>query len=464
MSRSISLLIVLALLFTLVPGAAAQASTVTVKDNGADIKFPEQITFSANFDSDTPIQKVVLEYGVKQMTCGQVIAKAFPDITPGQSVAAAWTWEMKQSGSLPPGATVWWRWRVTDAQGREIVTNEKETTWLDAEHDWQTITGGNINLHLYNGGSTFGQTLHDSAVQSLDSLAKVTGLSNEQPIDLYIYGSTDDLRQAVLYEPGWTGGLAYPSNNIVIIGIDPNQLDWGKRTEAHELTHVLVGRLTFSCLSDIPTWLNEGLAVYGEGGLDKASQDQFDTAVADDTLMSVRALSGGFSEDPAKADVSYSESYSIVKYLIDTYEQDKMLEFLGVLRDGSTVEAALQKVYGLGIDELEDAWRAAIKAKPRAEAGQKPTPTVEPTPVPTYVPVANTAVDATPVPTRARPTPTPIVIAQNPTGVPTVVSTPLAEATSNTGLLIGAGAVLVLVLLGIIGVAIINRRMQRMDS
>ncbi len=266
-----------------------------------------------------------------------------------------------------------------------------------------------------------------------------------------------------MYEPGWTGGQAFARNNIVIIGIEPSQLDWGKRTEAHELTHVLVGRLTFSCLSDIPTWLQEGLAVYGEGGPDKASQDQFDTAVTKDTLMSVRALSGGFSEDPAKADVSYSESYSIVKFLIDTYQQDKMLEFLGVLRDGSTVEEALQKVYGLGIDELEDAWRASINARPRTEAGQKPTPTVEPTLVPTYVPVANAALDATPVPTRARPTPTPIVVAQNP-AAPTPASNPAADSASNTGLIIGAGVVLVLMVLGIIGVVIINRRMQRMDS
>ena len=74
------------------------------------------------------------------------------------------------------------------------------------------------------------------------------------------------MRDAVLYEPGWTGGLAYPDHNIVIIGITPDQMDWGKRTQAHELTHVLVGQLTFSCLGDMPTWLNEGLAMYGEGG------------------------------------------------------------------------------------------------------------------------------------------------------------------------------------------------------
>ena len=35
---------------------------------------------------------------------GEVIAKAFPQFTPGKTVEAEWTWEMRQSGSLPPGA------------------------------------------------------------------------------------------------------------------------------------------------------------------------------------------------------------------------------------------------------------------------------------------------------------------------------------------------------------------------
>ena len=34
--------------------------------------------------------------------------------------------------------------------------------------------------------------------------------------------NAQDMRDAVLYEPGWTGGLAYPDHNIVIIGIAPD--------------------------------------------------------------------------------------------------------------------------------------------------------------------------------------------------------------------------------------------------
>lgn len=77
----------------------------------------------------------------------------------------------------------------------------------------------------------------------------------------------------------------------------------GKRTAAHELTHVLVGNRAFSCIGSIPTWLNEGIAVYGEGGPEARAIEQFEAALADNTLLSVRSLSGGFAEDPQQADL-----------------------------------------------------------------------------------------------------------------------------------------------------------------
>jgi len=460
MRRWLLLVTVLGLFWVAIQPARAQA-TITVANDQPQLEFPDRLTFQADFKSDRPIEKVVLEYGVDQWTCGTVIAKAFPEITPGQEVSAAWTWEMKQSGSQPPGSKIWWRWRLTDPQGQETVTNRQETVWLDDQHEWQTVSGDNINLHWYNGESAFGNELHQSAVDSLADLAQVTGLRTATPIDLYIYSNTDDMRDAVLYEPGWTGGLAYADHNIVIIGIAPDQMDWGKSTQAHELTHVLVGQLTFSCLSDIPTWLQEGLAVYGEGGPDTGSRQSFEQAVKDNTLLPVRSLSGGFSEDPAKAGVSYTQSYSLVEFLINKYDQAKMLELLDTLRGGATVDEALQKVYGFDIEGFEDAWRADIGARAQSGDRAKPTPTLIPTEVPTFAPAVIAQTGPTLAPARMRPTPTPIVLAT--TDAPSAtVSAPAAEPANYLPIIV--------IVIGVVGVAIIvagliiGRRKQRMDA
>ncbi len=456
--------LILCLLMALMPiKAQAQAAVVATNDR-ATLDFPNSLTFSVHLKSGTKINQVVLEYGVDQLTCGNVIAQAFPTFTSGLETDAKWTWEMKQTGSQPPGAKIWWRWRVTDADGKESVTDQQSVVWLDNQHPWQTTSGGLLNLHWYSGGSTFGPELHDSAIKSLADLAVATGLKLDAPTDLYIYASTQDMQDAILYEPGWTGGQAFPSNNIVIIGIAPSELDWGKRTEAHELTHVLVGHLTFSCLGDVPTWLNEGLAMYGQGGLEPDQQTLFDNALKDDTLLPVRSLNGGFSEQSSEANLSYGESYSLVNFLVKQYGQDKMIALLKILRDGSTIDDALKSIYNFDTDGFEDAWRASIGAKPRTIGNASPTATPQPTIVPTYVPVSGAPIGPTPAPTRDRPpTETPAAIAQaSSTITPPPTAAPIDQTTSSSNLIvpIAIGAAVILI---VIVVIVISRRSQRMN-
>jgi hypothetical protein len=395
---------------SLVTPAHAQSSIRVISD-AASLTFPESLLFQAEFRSGANITSVVLEYGVDQLTCGKVEARAFPQLTPAVDVKVDWTWEMRQSGSLPPGTTVWWRWLVSDAGGTHFTSPTKTILWLDAIHPWRVINGGNINLHYYNGGASFGQQLHDSASQALVRLSQDVGVSTESPVDIYIYANQSDMLAAVLYAPSWSGGKPYPQSNIIIIGVSPQEVDWGMNTEVHELTHVLVGHLTFSCLGFIPLWLDEGLAMYGQGGVQAAEQAQFDQAKAADQLPSLRSLSGAFSAEASRAILSYTEVYSVVDFMLKTYGRDKMTALLLDLRDGQTTDEALQTVYGLNTDGLENAWRTSIGAPSHVD-NSKATPLSTPTQVPTFLPIGAAPVAAaghsTPQPTQAEAAATPM--------------------------------------------------------
>lgn len=387
------------------PAHAARAASVTVSTDEAVLDFPQSIRFHVTLASPIRITSLVLEYGDTEKTCGEVVAKAYPQFKPGTRVEADWVWDMRQSGSLPPGAPLWWRWRITDETGAETVTDQKSVTWLDKAHSWQTMTKGQIRLHWYKNSAGMAQQLLDAADAGLTRTEQQTGLTNDQPVDLYIYANNDDMQDAILYEPGWTGGLAFPSLNIVIIGIAPAQLDWGRTAEVHELTHVVVGHFTFTCLGGLPTWLNEGLAVFSEGALDPESQQQFDTAVRTNELLPIRSLSGPFSEVPSRTYLSYSESFSIVSFMLEAYGREKMTALLVQLRDGNTLDEALTAVYGFNVDGLEDAWRAEIGAQPR-QSSAAPTALATPTFVPTIVPVSGALPAVTPTPVNV-PTLTP---------------------------------------------------------
>jgi hypothetical protein len=451
--RHLFLALVLSLSLLSVTAAAAPPASVTSTD--ILLNFPEAATFRASITGETEITSVVLEYGNEQQTCAEVIARAYPQFTPGKTVEVQWTWEMRQSGSLPPGARLWWRWRVTDANGDETVSPTQTAIWLDDVHRWQTMNAGEyLRLHWYEGNQNFARELAEAASQGLEFNAAQSGLTVEAPIDIYVYASTDDLKDAVLYEPSWTGGQAFPDHNIVILGISESDLAWGRDAIVHEITHVLVGHLTFSCLGDVPTWLNEGLAVYSEGGLDPISQRQLDDAVRQDTLLTIRSLSSGFSEVAEKAYLSYSQSYSIVKFLIETYGQEEMNDLLLSLRDGLTIDEALLQTYGFDVEGLEEAWRSAVGAPVQPDVAQ---PTAQPTPtfVPTIVPIGGVSaavqVTLTPVPTSS--------FNEQPTPAPTRTGPPLALT-----LILLTMCCAFLVLIGVVILGFVVRRQNRMEG
>jgi hypothetical protein len=301
------------------------------------------------------------------------------------------------SGSLPPGASIWWRWLYTDGTGAQFASDTKTATWIDDIHDWQTISSGDLRLHWYGNDKSFAQTMLDAGLEGLRRNKEQAGLTTDAPVDLYVYPNYDDMKDAILYEPSWTGGMAFPEYNIFIMGISESDSTWDQNTVIHELTHILIGHFTFSCIGSVPTWLNEGLAMFSEGKLDADMQAQLDQAIHDDTVLSVRSLNGGFSELSDKANLSYSQSQSIVSFLVQTYGQEKLTQLLAALRDAKPIDDALLEVYGFDTDGLEDAWRQSVGAAPRAVSAQ---PTSQPTAtfVPTYVPVSGIPLAVTPTP------------------------------------------------------------------
>jgi len=416
--------------------------------------FPNTATFSATLTANAAITSVALEYGSKQQTCGDVVAKAFPQFTSAKTAQVEWTWDMRQSGSLPPGATIWWRWRYTDETGAEFVSEQKTATWLDAAHNWQSLASpsGDLRLHYYDKSETFAKSMLDAGVEGLRRNKEQAGLTTGAPVDLYVYPNYDDMKSAILYEPSWTGGMAFPEYDIFIMGISSSDATWDQNTVIHELTHVLIGHFTFSCIGTVPTWLNEGLAMFSEGKLDSHMQAQLDQAIRDNTLLSVRSLNGGFSELPDKANLSYSQSQSIVSFLIATYKQEKMTQLLSALRDAKPIDAALTEVYGFDTDGLEDAWRKSVNAQPRNVSAQ---PTIQPTPtqVPTYVPVSGAPLAVTPTPYVI-----PTSSLDRPTPTPSANSNPLANSSFITlSVVLACICLIILLVIGIFALGLMVR-------
>ena len=168
------------------------------------------------------------------------------------------------------------------------------------------------------------------------------------------------MRSAVLFPQAWTGGLAFTSHNILLITVDPAEFDTYISGMIHELAHLLVSELTFNCFGDLPTWLEEGLAMYAEGDLTDHQRITLEAAIASDDLISLRSLNSSFPADHSGAHLSYAQSWSLVDYLITVYGWPKMQRLLDVFAEGATYEQAIKKVYRMDLAGLQAAWLQSL--------------------------------------------------------------------------------------------------------
>jgi len=372
MKRLCLLLIVALALLIAFPGISVAQDEITVLSSDADPYFPYRITFNLEAESSSEITDIDLAYRVERLSLVTISCRVDADFTPGLRVNATWTWNMLETGGLPPGAEVEYWWLIEDATGQKIETSPATVKFDDLRYDWSSLTSDQVTLYWYEGDQSFAEELIDAADEALQRLASDTGVSLEHPAKIYIYASFEELRGALVYPFEWTGGVAFTDYGIIAIGISPDNLTWGKRTVAHELAHLVIHQAVFGPYGDLPTWLDEGLPIYAEGELRSDFQFQLDRAISEDELFSVRSLSSSFPTDPDQARLSYAESYSVVSFLLDSYGRDKILELLDVFKEGSGYDDALLQVYGFDMDGLNALWRASLGLEPQPT----PTPTV----------------------------------------------------------------------------------------
>ena len=285
-----------------------------------------------------------------------------PEYAPEVKIRTSYVWEMKKTGSLPPGARVWWRWRITDEDNRTYVTPRQTIVFEDTRYQWQTEVAPDLDIYWYSLGASLVKELTEGVESRLSSVKLEVNIPEERKPKVFVYPNSEELRSAVLFTQEWTGALAFWDYNIILIPARSDNLEWAKRVLAHEITHLLVREATFGPFGDIPTWLNEGLAQYAEGEMEEYHRQALDDAINGNKLLSVRSLGSSFPADPDQASLAYAQSLSLVSFLIDTYDWAKMRELLAIFKEGSTYDNALQEVYSFDTGGLEEQWRTHIGA------------------------------------------------------------------------------------------------------
>lgn len=359
--------LVLMLLAGAVVPVWAQAS-ITVDAQSITSQFRDNIIATISAHGETEITDVEFFYRVQ----GQLATtRNTADFSPGTQIDAKYAIDQTEI-YFPPGTVVEYWWKLTDANGKTLKTDKQTYEYMDDRHDFKVLSNERVSVYWYRGDDKFGQALFDQANVALDRLENTIGVKVDNQVKIFIYGSHQDLLDAIAVgAQEWTGGQAFTDYGVVVIGITPGNLDWGLKATTHELTHLVIHQATDNPYGDLPRWLDEGLAVYNEDpqNLDSQFRHSFEAAVKSNSLMTLQTLSSSFPADPDAANLAYGESGAVVKFIIDTYGGDAMKKLLDIFSEGELYDKALLAALGVDTHGLDNAWRASLGLPPLPEFG-----------------------------------------------------------------------------------------------
>lgn len=182
-----------------------------------------------------------------------------------------------------------------------------------------------------------------------------------RPYNVVIYRDAAEFH-AKTGQPDWSGGAAYGNALLLFEG------EGLKATIGHEMTHLVFNE--YMGLSQSPglRWLNEGVAVYEESRSNQASAAFYDervrSAVAPNPIpFSQMTNLAPQSESQRNVDRWYAQVGSVAGFMIRQGGSFSFSIFLSKLRDGASVDKALEDTYAgmwKTLSEVEKAWKLEI--------------------------------------------------------------------------------------------------------
>jgi len=273
-------------------------------------------------------------------------------------ISGNWLWEL-EPGLIRPGATIYYRWVVKDLDGNETESAENSLQYIDSRFEWQVIEEGLLRVYYYRNKDLAAAVLAEGAA-ALGRFREVIGVEAGQPISVYVYASERDMASAIPSRSQAfdartvTLGMAMGGDTLVLLGKGREVLG----TVAHELSHAVVHQATDNPFTELPRWLDEGLAMYAEGELPRDNANALSKAIQSGNLLTLRSMTS-YPGDSRLVDLFYGQAYSLVAYMIETYGPDAMKSLLALIGEGVAPEEALMQAYGLTLDDLEREWLAS---------------------------------------------------------------------------------------------------------
>ena len=354
---------VAALAFAPAFGRAASQEAINVVSQSTQNEFPRGVTFSISFDAPAPAAEVRLQYELAPDGTG---ATGVADCTDAAVTTCTYTLLSGRGIFVIPGAEITYSWRIADEDGNELTTGDQLYVHEDTRFDFQTIGEGNVTVYYHSGTESQAADVLAASVEALESVGSLLQTQVTFPVKVFLYRTAQEMQPAIVPTGGRgvqvLGEVVY--SDTAMVSADVSTLDIVR----HEIAHIVTREATRGPFG-IAGWLNEGISVFAQRNPLPGNGAALDAAIRNDRVLTMPELqssaTGGIS---STVNLYYAQSGDIVRFLVETYGEDRFAELIGTFRDGATADDAFMQVYGFDALGLENAWRSSVGLTPRVPA------------------------------------------------------------------------------------------------
>ena len=368
--------------------SAADESVIEVISSNVTSEFPEGFRITLRVDAEADISFIAVRIKVGQRKrgaydylCQDRLGEECRTMSDG-IVEAQMFWRTNtQARYIPPGTIITYNFEVEDVDGNLLETEQEEITYHDARFEWEEVTKGPVTVAYHGPVATRADLVRDAIIDTLSLIGPILGAETTTPIRVTMYNNNREMLKAL--PPGSTTirrelvteGQAFPEvGTLLVLGGDR----MAAGTASHEVTHILVHRGGTSMFRRIPSWLNEGLAEFGNVDPAFSYEIALEFAIAQNRLLPVMFMDV-LPGDPEDVIIFYGQARSIILLMIENFGKSKLTQLMKELQIGTNMDDAMLKIYGhdrLGIDTI---WRESIGVEPYVAPDSEKA---RPTPVP----------------------------------------------------------------------------------
>ena len=332
------------------PSAGVQVLTSTHR-----IDFPDQIVIQLTADAPADISSVRIFYRVGH---ADVRVYAYPkSFSNSGPLSARFVIRTGREAFIPQGVDIEYYYVFTDSEGNEFESDRFSFEFLDRRYDWKRIEFEDYTLLWHDRSERAVRSVGADVSLRMKRVKRILGLDGDYNFKAVLVNGRAEAERSfppvsqTSQDVSLYAGFAMGDHGaLVLAGLNHDGL-------VHELTHLMVDEALDSKHGHtrIPAWLNEGIAMYFEPhGHQRESEVM--RAFARGDVFRLRHM-GAVPGRPRDVRLFYSQSASVVRFMAESFGEDRLSSLFSAIGEGKTVEEALIATYGMNIDQLDAAWR-----------------------------------------------------------------------------------------------------------